>query len=139
MVRYFKSDYKIIQFDKIYESKVELDSYSDQLVWFTLRDKCFDGFFDISMLERLGVDYSNMKIDYNNDTYVVTIGYELVNLSYSYSDMKNRKLGIIPKQFVGKVGLKDEFKEMIYIYKIKRLDIDCDYHDRRKNVSFIEA
>lgn len=134
--RYFNPNYKNIPFEKIAESEVKLTLNSQQLLWFTLRDESFNGFFDISMLDMLGVDYSDIEIDYNKHTYVVTIGYELTDLSYSYSEMKNRKLVIFPKQFIGKVELKDEFNEMIYIYKIERLDIDCDYHDRAKNVSF---
>ena len=50
--------------------------------------------------------------------------------------MKNRKFIFIPKQFIGKVELKKDFSNRVYIYKIKKMDIDCDYHDRSKNVEF---
>ena len=50
--------------------------------------------------------------------------------------MKNRVMVIFPKQYIGKVVLCEEDTGKVYIYRVKKMDIDCDYHEREKNVSF---
>lgn len=126
-----------------FETVAEIDKGQDDndLYWFTLRDEEYHGFYGVEMLENLSFntdDISNIDFDYNNYTYVITVGHELKNISYSYSDMKNRKFLVIPKQFVGNVVLDSKGTDKLYIYKIKKMDIDCDYHNPDYGVSFVD-
>lgn len=107
--------------------------------WFTIRDQSYNGFYDEGQLDfmvKSKDDLKNYDFDYDNYTYVVTVGHELKKISYSYSQMKNRKFLFIPKQFVGNVILDKNNTDNIYIYRIKKMDIDYDYHDRNRGVSF---
>ncbi len=88
------------------------------------------------MLESYCEDYETGQLDRENYTYVVTCGHKLKNISYNLFETKNRKFIVFPKQFVGRVVLEYEESDNIYIYKIKKIDIDCDYHDRARNVYF---
>lgn len=126
-----------LDFEKVTEIKKGQDN--NDLYWFTLRDEEYNGFYGIEMLENLSSnidDVDNIDFDYENYTYVITIGHELKSISYSYSDMKNRKFLFIPKQFVGDVVLDSMETDKLYIYKIKKMDIDCDYHDKDVGINF---
>lgn len=127
-----------LQFEEVgcFDGKINSESNS---VWFTLRDESYSGFYEETRLENLlksENEFSNLDFKYDEYTYIITIGHELNKISYTFSQMKNRKLMIIPKQFVGIVDLKKESTEKIYIYKIKRMDIDSDVHSPMRGVSF---
>ena len=114
-------------------------SSENSLSWFTLRDEKYHGFFDETRLENLlktKEKLNNYDFNYEKYTYVITVGHELKQISYSFSQMKNRKLLFMPKQFVGNVELTKEYTDKIYVYRIKKMDIDCDYHNRERGVSF---
>jgi hypothetical protein len=132
---YYKS-FQNISFEQIGVYNTNEENLNGETYWFTLREP--EGFFDITTLDNLGVDYSNVYFDYSKYTYVVTVGYELSSLSYSYSEMKNRKFIIFPKQFVGFVELKPQKNDNVYIYRIKKMDIDSDVHEPNRGVSFAE-
>ena len=114
-------------------------SSENSLSWFTLRDEKYHGFFDETRLENLlktKEKLNNYDFNYEKYTYVITVGHELKQISYSFSQMKNRKFLFMPKQFVGNVELTKEYTDKIYVYRIKKMDIDCDYHNRERGVSF---
>ena len=114
------------------------DEYSpDDLYWFSIRDEKYNGFFDTSILEKFSIKTDALELDLQNYTYIVVINYELDSLKYSASKTKNRIMGIFPKQYVGIVTLKNFDEDTIRIYKTKRIDIDCDYHQRDANVTIM--
>ena len=108
-------------------------------IWFSVRDKKYSGFFDEKLLSKHCIDYRNGELDLDHYTYIVTCGHKLKDIEYSFSETKNRKLLLIPKQFVGRVVLYYEENSYIYIYRVKKIDIDCDYHDRSRNVYYIKS
>ncbi|MBE6838148.1 MAG: hypothetical protein E7507_01210 [Ruminococcus sp.] len=110
------------------------DNTDDGLYWFSLRDEKYNGFFTEEYLDNFGVEFSDY--DYKNYTYIVTFGHELKRITYSPKETKNRVMVVFPKQYIGKVVLDKEDTGKIYIYRVKKMDIDCDYHERDKNVSF---
>ena len=79
-----------------------------------------------------------MSFDFSHYTYIVTCGHELRSIKYSLSQTKNRRFLFIPKQFVGIVELQYDPSLYVHIYRVKKLDIDCDYHEMSKNVSYIK-
>lgn len=120
------------EFEEYSVNSTEIESN----IWFTLRDEKFNGFYSTEKLKQYGIETDNISFDFEHYTYVITIGHKLKDIKYSYSLTKNRKLLIFPKQFIGRVTLDKDSENKIFIYKIKRMDIDCDYHDPKSYVSF---
>ena len=106
--------------------------------WFSLRDEKYSGFFTLEKLTEYGAESSDLSLDFSHYTYIVTCGHELRSIKYSLSQTKNRRFLFIPKRFVGIVELQYDPSPYVYIYRVKRLDIDCDYHEMSKNVSYIK-
>lgn len=103
--------------------------------WVGLRHPKYGGFYSEEILDAYNI---NINLDFNKYTYIVTFGHELKRISYSYNTMKNRKLVFIPKQFIGKVVLLEEFKDKVYVYRIPTMDIDCDFHERDRKIYFVK-
>lgn len=128
--------FKSIEFEQVCEKQATFER-SRHILWFTLRSSEYSGFYSEESLDTLGVEnYEDIAFDYDRYTYIVTIGHELISIEYSRSDMKNRIYGIFGKQYVGHVTLKEEATDKVYIYKIKKMDIDCDYHEPERDVIF---
>ncbi|MDR1630532.1 MAG: hypothetical protein LBS36_10040 [Oscillospiraceae bacterium] len=139
LMRYKDTSFKEIKFETVASYEADIDTIrSIGCIWHTLRHPSYNGFFPDEILDDLGVNRDDLRLDYNRYTYVVTFRHELLNISYSYSQMKNRTFIKLPKQFVGNVDLKSETTDNVYIYRVKKMDIDCDFHDRTKGVSFID-
>lgn len=128
------------QFSLSYDfiAKYEADNIDSLPVWFTVRSKEFEGFYDEEVLKMHCKDYEYGLLDTTKYTYIVTCSHQLMNASYSFSEVTNRKLLFIPKQYVGRVVLSYEKSKYIYIYKIKKIDIDCDFHDQTRNVFYMK-
>lgn len=134
----YKKEFEL-PFEQVEQISVSADVLSEKtLVWFTLRDEKYCGFYSSEMLLNYGIMPDKLDMDFSNYTYVVTVGHKLENISYSFSQMKNRKFLFIPKQFVGIVNLQYECSSNLYIYRIKKMDIDCDYHEPNKNVFYVK-
>ena len=119
-----------------FDEKNRFCSWRDSNFWHTIRDEKFHPFYGLEILQKADLP-SDVTIDTQKYTYVVTYGRQLKQIQYRYLDMKNRTLFLLPKQFVGRVLLGKETTEKIYIYRIRKMDIDCDYHNHNRNV-FIE-
>lgn len=105
-------------------------------LWFSVRDDKYYGFYDEKCLLKYCEDYNIGTIDTQKYTYIITCGHKLSSISYSFSEMKNRSFIIFPKQYIGKVLLEYEETDMVYIYRVKKIDIDCDYHNSSYNVFY---
>ena len=114
------------------------DIPDSELAWFSLRDEKYSGFFTLEKLTEYGADASDLSFDFSHYTYIVTCGHELRSIKYSLSQTKNRRFLFIPKQFVGIVELQYDSSPYVYIYRVKKLDIDCDYHERSKKVYYVK-
>lgn len=127
--------FRSIDFEQVCEKDYNTEKGKEHF-WFTIRSPEFSGFYSEESLDTLGVDYNGVTFDYDRYTYIITIGHELLNIEYSRNDMKNRICGIFGKQYVGHVTLKEEATDKVYIYRINKMDIDCDYHEPRRAVTF---
>lgn len=123
-----------LEFEEVYVEE-NMDEMYKGAYWFSLRHKKYGGFFG-NEIKDLGVNFN--QFNFNKYTYIITFGYELSEISYSLNATKNRKFIFFPKEFIGKVVFKDEYKNNVYIYRIKKIDIDCDYHSREDYVTFIK-
>ena len=128
--------FKGIDFEQVCEKDYKPTKNFSTHLWLTLRSSEYSGFYSEGVLDTLGVDYNDIIFDYDRYTYIITIGHELLDIKYSRSDMKNRIYGIFGKQYVGHVTLKEETTDKVYIYRIPKMDIDCDYHEPKRAVTF---
>ena len=110
--------------------------HKDPLVWFSQRHDKYQGFFSIQELENYGIETQDMSFDLKNHTYIFTIGHELKSIEYSYSIFKKRRFIILPKQVIGIVTLDETLVNKVFVYRIRKMDIDCDYHDPKAYVTF---
>lgn len=125
-----------IDFEQIEELSCKEISADEKQKWFSLRHEDYKPFYSADMLDNYGVKSSEINFDFKNYTYIVTIGHKLKKIEYSYSTMKNRTFFVIPKQFVGHVVLNSKLNNNIYIYRINKMDIDCNYHNPSEYVIF---
>ncbi len=134
----YKKEFEI-SFENVAEIPVENDVLSKQgLTWFSLRDESYNGFYSPEILEKYGVDVKDINWDFSNFTYIITCGHKMDSIRFSFSKMKNRKFIFIPKQFIGILSLKKEETPYLYIYKIQKKDIDCDYHEPQSNILYVK-
>ena len=123
---------------------VEIDSVDtnrvltneEQIMWFTIRHNNYSGFFSIDILKSYGIEIEDSFFEWDNYTYVFTIGHKLKSIEYSYSIFKNRNIVGFPKQLIGIVTLEANAVNKVFIYRIRKMDIDCDYHDPSAFVTY---
>lgn len=127
-----------IDFEEItsYDINPTINLDESNIVWFSLRDKKYEGFYSNKMLDNYGIDSQNITFDYDQYTYIFTIGHKLNSIKYSYSLFKNRQFVFFPKQFIGEVNLDENLQNKVFVYKIMKMDIDCDYHSPKSHVTF---
>lgn len=126
-----------IKFESITSVKVS-DSFINNGAWpywFTIRN---NGWYTTDVLQELIQDSEDIIFDLNHYTYVITCGYKMEKLEYSFSNMKNRRKYIpIPKQYIGEICLNKNYDGMIHFYRIKKIDIDHDYHLPESGVHWV--
>ncbi len=108
-----------LDFEEVYREKREDVKVMGR--WYSIKDEKYRGFFSEE-------NFPNYDFDCDNYTYIVTFGYELEAISYSFSRMIDKKvytLGL-PIQFVGEIIYKDLPTNYVYIYKVKKINIDRD-------------
>jgi len=129
----YKSFYNI-KFEKIGEFEMK-ESYINNktFYWFTIRHPEFDGFLSEDALNSIS-EKINIDFDFDNYTYIFVCGHELKKIEYSYSFVKDRQLIFFAKTFIGQVTLSKETTNKIYVYKIRKTNIDCDYHERSRGI-----
>jgi hypothetical protein len=108
-----------LDFEEVYREKREDIKIMGR--WYSIKDKKYRGFYSEE-------NFPNYNFDCDNYTYIVTFGYELETISYSFSRMiDKRKVSLgLPRQFVGEVVYEDVPTNYVYIYKVKKLNIDRD-------------
>lgn len=126
-----------INFESITSVKVSDSLISSGVLpyWFTLRN---NGWYTKDVLPESIQDSEDLVFDFKHYTYVITSGYEMEKLEYSFSNMKNRRKYIpLPKQYIGEIYLNKNYDGMIHFYRIKKIDIDHDYHLPESGVHWV--
>lgn len=137
-VIFFLFQYYDVKIELVDRYVIEKLDWDNAPVWLTLRNDVYDPWVKIEYIsKKYGIKLDKQKFDFDKYTYAVVVGHELVSLKYSFSDAFSRKYIIIPDQFNGRVTLKSGKTNNIYIYKFKRMNIDCDYHDLG-NIQYVD-
>ena len=114
-----------VDLELIYEKDLDPNFYDsmNSTVWYTLRSNSFNG-----LRVKSPEYFDNIKLDYDKYTYIVVNDHELKELKYTWKEVNLRKFVIFPDQFVGFATLGKQRTGKTYLYRIKKLNIDCDYH-----------
>lgn len=117
-----------IDFTEVHREHLEFD-WESTSAWRSTRSESKSKVI-YSPEEIFHVDFSDY--DLKKYTYIISYGYELLDVSCSLSEMKNSN-GLY---FVPKMIFKSERKDMIYIYQIPKTELDYDMHQTSRNVFF---
>lgn len=115
-----------IEFEEVYKCEnIGNNSYIDGAVWLTITDEKFNQFYNTEDLEKM-LQYD---FDKENYSYIVCYGHELKKLSFQVSNPKRRILLFVPYEIVGNALLDKNEDNMIYVYRIKKMNLTVNYHD----------
>lgn len=129
----FMNLYKLchIKYELVYEFTVNNTQNFDKLPWFTLVDSKYQPFFDEDYLTnenglnlKENIDYD---FDYDNYSYIVCCGHKLKELRPT--DVKKRVFLVLPYEISATATLEKEKSNIIYVYRIRKFNIACDYHN----------
>jgi len=125
--------YHTIKFELIYEKKLNSNFYNtpNPTIWYTLKSNSFNG-FDKNSPEY----FDDIKLDYNKYTYIVVNDYQLKKLKYTWKEVNLRKMVIFPDLYVGFATLDKQKTGKTYLYRIKKMNIDSDYHGKNSRNTF---
>lgn len=113
------------EFTEVYSKSSNGAVKENSPYWICLKDPDYNGFFSVGFLKQYNVDYDDWDLE--NYTYIVTFGYEMKKIEYSFSDCLNWDFSILPKNYLGKLTLGSEKTDVIHIYRIKKADIESAF------------
>lgn len=117
-----------IDFTEVHRERYNFE-HESTVVWRSTRDEAKSE-IAYAPSEIFGADFSDY--DLKKYTYVISYGYELLDVSCSLGEMKNSNgLYFVPKMIFG-----TERKNMIYIYRLPKTELDYDMHRTDRNVFF---
>lgn len=105
-----------------------LDAISDKDYFFIKSDE-YNNFYDgFEILKQLSPDYDTQKLDAKHFTYVVSVNGTITEINYSEKNCKMRNVIGLPKTYTAFLDYEKINDNTVRIYKIKKVDIDYDYH-----------
>lgn len=125
-----------LEFSEVYSESSCGTIRENSPYWICIKDNDLHGFFGVEYLDQYNVDYNEWDLEHY--TYIVTFGYEMKKIEYSYSDCRNWHFSIIPNNYLGKLTLSGEKTDMIHIYRTKRVDIEQAYPIGPEEIIFQE-
>lgn len=133
-----------VSFELISETNYDADYNGGYLsenapAWFSLLDPNFESDLlgnDFEMLDNAGIVYNSDTFDVERYSYIVTVGHKLKSLKYNFLKCNQRNEFLLPKQFIGYATLDKTQTDRIYIYRIKKMNINCDIHDWEGSADF---
>ena len=122
-----------LKFEKIATYNVDVTTEKPKRVWISILSEKYKPFFSSEyVFDNYGIDI-NSNIDTDKYSYIVTFGHELKQISYCNSFCMSKYLGILPKERIGMVVLSKESTGKVYVYRVKKINIVCDYHSKGEN------
>lgn len=105
-----------------------LDSTSDKDYFFIKSDE-YNNFYDgVELLKQLIPDYDVKQLDTEQFTYVVSVNGTITEINYSGKNCKMRNAIGLPVTYTAFLDYKKTNDDTVRIYKIKKVNIDYDYH-----------
>lgn len=117
-----------IDFTEVHRERSEFE-HESTVAWHSTRDEAKSG-IAYAPSGIFGAEFS--EHDLKKYTYVVSYGYELLDVSCSLSEMKNSNgLYFVPRMIFG-----SERNDTLYIYRLPKTELDYDMHSPDRNVFF---
>ena len=106
-----------LQFEYVDKIPIEYnEEINSDTPWFTVVNEEYAPLFGLGNLQgSYGVDVESVQSDFDLN-------------NYSYLNPK-RRIGLIPYELTAKATLSSEKQNYIFIYRIKKANIVCNYHD----------
>lgn len=97
--------------------------------YFFIKDSDFNGFYDgIGRLKHFVPQFQEQNINTEEFTYIVVINGNLKNISYNFNKCKKRNAIGFPSVYSALIEYEKTDDNVLRIYKIKKINIDYDYH-----------
>ena len=115
--------------EEIEYSNSPVDSYN--IKYFFIKDEDYNGFYDgLKVLSYFVPEYDLSKLDTNKYTYIVSVNREIESVKYSGLKCKRRTFVFFPDEYQAEIECSENKHDgMLRIYKMKKINIDYDYHD----------
>ncbi len=93
--------------------------------WFSIRAQKYNPWHDCDFVQNMGVDCSEW--DFDKYTYIICRGYELKSIAFT--PLKLNFKSDLQIEYIGITEFDEVFSNCIYVYRIKRLNIDFKYDE----------
>lgn len=105
-----------------------IDSYN--IKCFFIKDEDYNGFYDgFEVLNYFVPKYDFSNFDTDKYTYIISIDREIHSIKYIGLKCKRRTLVFFPDEYQADIECSESAKKgKLRIYKIKKINIDYDYH-----------
>ena len=122
-----------IDFELIYETELPVEyKEGHSLVWRTCSDNSYNKMFE-------SPEYiDDFKLDLEKYTYVIVNNHKLLEFKYTWKEVSLRKFIVFPDEYIGFATLSKEETGKQYVYRIKKMNVNADYHNRNINDTFID-
>ncbi|MCH5191335.1 MAG: hypothetical protein J1F23_04145 [Oscillospiraceae bacterium] len=111
--------------------EIKIEDFQNSLYtdYFFIRSDEYINFYDgFEMLEEIIPDYDFEKLDTEQFTYLVSVNGTVNTIEYSGRNCKMRNAIGLPVTYTAFLDYEKTNDNIIRIYKIKKIDIDYDYH-----------
>lgn len=111
--------------------EIKIEDFQNALYtdYFFIRSDEYINFYDgFEMLEEIIPDYDFEKLDTEQFTYLVSVNGTVNTIEYSGRNCKMRNAIGLPVTYTAFLDYEKTNDNIIRIYKIKKIDIDYDYH-----------
>lgn len=104
-------------------------SYSYGEKYFFIKDEEYNGFYDgRTILENYLPEFDTESLDTEKYTYFVCVGRRLDSIKYNGRSCKRRTCFAFPDEYEAIIEAEETNDSFIRIYRMKRINIDYDYH-----------
>lgn len=118
-----------LKFELIDEAKAEceLSGLGEKL--FFIKDSGFSPFYDgKEFLANCAPNYDKSKLDTEKYTYLITIGRKVKSIKYSGRKCLMRTYFLFPDEYAADIDCEETDDKILRIYRVKKMNIDYDYH-----------
>ena len=102
--------------------------------WICIKDEKFNGFFSEEYLKQYNVDFDEWDLD--NHTYIVSFGYKIKKIEYSYYKYRHNHGSIRPLGYLPRVTVEGEKDNTIYIYELDKINLESLFPDGSDEMIF---
>lgn len=124
-----------VQLELVDEKEAASVSEAIDSNYFFTKDDSYQGFYDgVLRLQEYIPDYDISALNIQEYTYVVSFNCKIEEITYSGRVCKRRTILGFPDVYTANVTFDKTSDNVIRIYRMKKINIDYDYHGAGLNV-----